>query len=63
MVTDLASTCMKDGSSMAMFLTGKTTTLTIIQQAILQSNIIKAVQTGFAIIAEVKMNDLFELNV
>ena len=63
MVTDLASICMKEGSSMAMFLSGKTTTLNAIQQAILQSNIIKAVQTGFATIAEIKMNDLFELNI
>ena len=48
---------------MATFLAGKAATLTNIQQAILQSNIIKAVQVGFAVIAETKIHDLFELNV
>ena len=35
MVSDLANTCCKEGSSMAIFLSGKTTTLSNIQQAIL----------------------------
>ena len=63
MVLDLATTCNKEGSSLAILLKGKTTTLSTIQQAILQSNIIKAVQTAFASIAEVCKNNLFELNV
>ena len=63
MITDLTTTCNQDGSSMAMFLVGKAANLTTIKQAILQSNVIKAVQVGFTVIVETKMYDLFELNV
>lgn len=63
MISELVTICCSEGSSMSIFLSGKATALTQVQQAILQSNIIKSVQSGFAIIAEIQINDLFELNV
>ena len=62
MVADLKASCTKDDSTLAIFLKGKMISLTNIQKAILQSNIIKTVQAAFASVAEVPLHGNFDLN-
>ena len=55
MIKNLKASCCKEGSTLSVFLRGKETMLNTTQQTILHSNIIRAVLSAFASIANVPL--------